>query len=196
MNTGDKLLTNCEAKAEIKPENGQMKEDAAVLHWARRIITTKPRDESYSLIYGKEKPSSLDLKLIPPSYENPFGPITINRGDTEFLDILKSFDEYFTLFSDRHFRNIGTNYSNGEYKLKITIFSPGLTQPARTELKIVKSTGWNSIEIIQLITEKKSIIERLRELPIKFKFLIGFITITSGILLEYLRNLKKKRKKH
>ena len=200
INTGDKLLTNCEAKAEIIPKDEPMEEDAAILHWARRIITTKEPDDKFHFTYGGKKPDSKDLELALPSYENPFAPIDINREDSEFLDVIKSYDDCFTLFSDRHVRRIGHYYGNGKYTLKITIYSPDLPQPEVAEYEIVKDTGWKSIQVRltkPYLDEKENPVGRLKKwIPNKIKFLFGFILINTGLVLNYLNKMKEKKKVH
>jgi len=128
-NTGKKVLHNCEAKAEIyQLENNDEKlirEPAAILHWSRNIITIEEQ------VNIKEE----------------FRPIMINKGDKEFLDVIKAYNEKFFLFSDRLFKKIGTEYGNGCYYIKLTIFSEDLHKPKVQVFKIKKKYGFMNINI-------------------------------------------------
>lgn len=129
-NMGKKILKNCEGKAEIIPQNGDILEDAAILHWSRHIIT-------------EDEEASIDIA---------FKPITINRGDKEYLDVIKSYNDKFYLFSDRLLRNIGIAYGNGIYNLTLTIFSEDLPKPKVKKFKLEKNTGYKNIKFE--VTEK------------------------------------------
>ena len=131
-NTGKKVLHTCEAKAEIyQLENNNEKlfrEPAAILHWSRYIITIEEQ------VNIKEE----------------FRPIIINKGDKEFLDVIKAYNEFFFLFSDRLFKNIGTKYGNGCYYIKLTIFSEDLHKPKVQIFKIKKKCGFMNINITKV----------------------------------------------
>ncbi len=122
-NTGKRTLHNCEAKAQIyqKTRNSEkiMEEDVAILHWSRRIITSE---------------TQVDV-------EKDFKPITINRGDKEFLDVLKVYSTNFFLYSDRYLSQIGTEYPLGTYYIELTVYSEDLFNPCSRKFIFEKKEG-------------------------------------------------------
>jgi len=74
-NVGRQLAKRCEAKISIEVAEKNAQVSNSYLHWARRDL----------LLYT----TGLDISQPKTSYEKAFEPIDINRGEEEYLEVLK-----------------------------------------------------------------------------------------------------------
>ena len=101
-NNGRKAANYCEAKIEPMDKNGNSLFDPSILHWVRKYATVYPKPEEQ------------------------FAPITINRGDHEFLDVLSIFKPSK---SDNEARVMTYSHRpypllpHRNYRLNVTVFS-------------------------------------------------------------------------
>jgi hypothetical protein len=105
-NSGRKAASYCEAKIEPMDENGNSLFDPSILHWVRKYATVYPRPEEQ------------------------FTPITINRGDHEFLDVLSVFKPSNSGNKIRAMTYSHRPYPllpHERYRLRVTVFSENAT---------------------------------------------------------------------
>jgi hypothetical protein len=105
-NSGRKAASYCEAKIEPMDEKGNSLFDPSILHWVRKYATVYPKPEEQ------------------------YAPITINRGDHEFLDVLYVFKPSNSddgvgamTYSHRPYPLL----AHKGYRLNVTVFSENAT---------------------------------------------------------------------